>query len=426
MRFIQTAALAALALLVTLPVAAQTSQYTAPGGALGGEPLTKAQIEAQMEAARWRLGPIRLAPWLALRGLTYESNVFVSGNETTSDVTGSAGAGLTAYLPTGSNVFWVVQAMPEYLWWLDLSDRNQLIGRYGAGVFADLNRLRIALDGRDVERQAPATSESAQQVIGEETTAHLNVSLDLSTSLSLRADLSSSDLAYRSPDDAPTVGGFRFSDLDRKEQVLRGELVYRRGDKAEVGLGVELTDTEFEAGARNRSSTGTSPSLHLRLNGNRLGLDAQILRRELEPEPGSELRPVRQAEGDFRLTLTPGTRFTFGVYGNRTTAYALADEYSQLTVERLGFEVGSPLGRRLDLRAFFEAGTDDYEGFGGAPRSDDVTAYGLVANFKIGEWLSYQAGFRQVEYDSNLDAFDRDYFRVTSSLTLSTGEWVWR
>jgi len=426
MRFIQTAGLAALVVLTTLPVAAQTSQYTAPGGAVGGEPLSKQEIEAQMEAARWRLGPLRLAPWLALRGLTYEQNVFVDGAATKSDVTGSVGAGLTAYLPTGRNVFWVVQAMPEYLWWLDLSERNQLIGRYGAGVFADLNRLRIAADGRRNERQTVVTSESAQQVISDETVLRLSADLTLSAAFRLRGEVSSSEVENRLPDDSPGIGGLLFSDLDRKERVLRGEIVYNPDERVEVALGVERTDTEFATGARDRSSTGTSPSLRLRLTGNRIALDGRVLRRELDPEPGSLLVPVDQTEGSLRFTITPGQRFTYGVYGNRSTSYALNLASTQLTVQRLGAELGAPLGHRLSVRAFYESGDDDYVVLAGPPRSDDVVAYGLQADFKIGEWLSYQAGFQQVEYDSNLDAFDRDYLRITSSLTLSTGDWVWR
>jgi hypothetical protein len=426
MRFIRNASLTALVLVLSLPVAAQTSQYTAPGGRVGGEPPDKEEIEAQMEQARWRLGPIRVAPWLALRGLSYESNVFVAGEDETSDVTGSLGAGLTAYLPSGENVFWIVQAMPEYLWWLDLSERNQLIGRYGAGVFADFNRLRLTVDARRTENQGPVSSESAQQVLADDTTLHVAADLSFSAAFRLAAEATTSDAEYRLPDGSRAFGPLLFSDLDREEQVLRGELVFMPDDRVEVRLGVERTDTEFAPGTRDRSSTGTSPSLGLRLTGNRLSLDALILRRELKPEEGSVLVPVEQTEGSVRFIVTPGHRLKCGVYGNRSTSYSLNRDYAQATVQRLGFEAGLPLGHRLSVRAYYESGDDDYQVLSGLPRTDDVTAYGLQADFEIGEWLSYRAGFQQVEYDSNLDAFDREYLRVTSSLTLSTGDWVWR
>ena len=439
MRFIRPALLAVLALLVGPTVAAQTTQYTAPGGAAGGAQ-TREEIEAAMEEARWRLGPIRLAPWLALRGLTYEDDVFVEADdegggedggggegEAVSDVHGSVGAGLTAYLPTGKDVFWVVQALPEYLFWVDLDERNRLIGRYGAGVYADLNRLRLALDAQQREEQQTVTSESAQQVVGESTVLHAVAELELTGAVSVVVDATQQELAYELADGTTVGNGFDFSALDRRERVLAGELRYRPNEKIELAFGAETTDVEFDGGGRDLSSTGTSPYLHVVLAGNRFELDARVVRRELEPEPGSALLPVEVTQGSGRLGFEISHRLTFGLYGSRSTAYALAGDYTQFETERLGAEVGIPIGRRLRLRLFGETGSDDYEALPGVvPRRDDVTAWGAAADFEIGDWLTYRAGVHQVDYDSNLDPFDRDYLRIQSSLILSTGDWVWR
>lgn len=424
---------------VALSSVAQGSQYTAPGtGGGGAEPSTREQVEQQMEDARWRLGPVRLAPWFGIRGITWEQDVFVADEGETSDLTGSVGAGISAYLPTGPDVFWIAQVMPEYLWWLDLDDRNQLIGRYGAGVLADLNRLRVEANVQRTEQQQVVTVESPQQVLLDSRGASLVAELDLSTAFSLGAGLRSTELRQELPGDEDGRGRFDFSRLDRDETVLRGELLYRPREGVEVGAGVERTDTEFATGARNLSNTGTSPYLSLRLDGNRLALDAEVVRRELEPEPGSALQPVDQTQGRARLTFTPGWRFTFGVYGSRHTTYALDLAYSHLTDERIGAEVGAPFGDRLRVRAFYEQGSADFDlrqplapPPGGVPaaqgrRSDDLEAYGAEGTYRLGEWLSYRAGLHQVTIESNLPGFDRDYVRVTSSFVLSTGDWAWR
>lgn len=432
MRFTRPALPAALLLLLAPFVAAQTTQYTAPGGGLGASVPDREQIEGEMEAARWRLGPFRLAPWLALRGLTYEDDVFVEsaegeGEETTSDVHGSVGAGLSVYLPTGEDVFWVVQALPEYLFWLDLDERNQLIGRYGAGLYADLNRLRLGFDGQLAEEQRTVTSESAQQVVSELTAVHARAELDLTAALALAVDAARREHAYGIGDGGTASGGFDFAGLDREERTLSGELRYRPGDKVELALGVEQTETDFDDGRRDLSSTGTSPYLRLLLTGNRLRFDGRAVRRELEPEPGSALRPVDATQGTARVELDLSHRFTLSFYGSTSTAYALAADYTQFDQERLGVSFGMPLGRRLSLTAFYEGGSDDYEPLpGAAPRSDDFTAWGAHASFEIGTWLAYRAGVTEVEHDSNLDGFDRDYLRVESSLVVSTGDWVWR
>lgn len=439
MRFITTcvrslpAILAGLALLLALPtppVAAQMSQYTAPGaGAGGGGIPTKEAIEGQMERARWRLGPVRLAPYLALRGLTWEEDVFVQGEGGESDLTGAVAAGLSAYLPTGPDVFWVVQAFPEYLWWLDRSDRNQVVGRYGAGVVADLNRLRLAADVRSTEQQTVVTSEAPQQVISDNRGASVSAELRLGGALWLAAGAARTDVAQRRPDeDEPLApGGFEFSVLDRRETRLSGGLLWRPSDRVEISAGVEDTDTEFQPGGRNLSSTGTSPYVSLRLDGNRISLEARLVQRDLEPEPRSELQPVDTTQGSVDLSLTPGWRFSFNLYGHLSTVYALDGDYSQFDDERYGLRVGAPFGERLSLRAFVESGSDDYRALPGAPaRSDDISAWGVDATYELGEWLSYRAGFHQVDYDSNLPGFDRDVTRIVSSVVLSTGGWVWQ
>jgi len=432
MRFTRSAPLAVLILLLAPTVVAQTSQYTAPGGGGAGDsPPDREQIEREMEEARWRLGPFRVAPWLALRGLTYEDDVFVQNEEgdaeATSDVHGSVGAGLSVYLPVGEDVFWVVQALPEYLFWVDLDERNQLIGRYGAGLYADLNRLRIGLDGQLAEQQGTVTSESAQQVLSERTSVHAVAELEVTAAFSVAVDAAQSEHTHGLADGSTVSAGFDYSNLDREEQVLAAELRYHPSEKVELALGAEATETDFDAGARDLSSTGTSPYLRLHLDGNRLLFDAQVVRRELEPEPGSVLVPVDQTEGSARLELEVSHRFELSLYGSLSTAYAISSGFTQFDQERLGVGVGLPLSDRLTLSAFYETGSDDYEPLPAAPlRADDVTSWGASASFAIGEWLTYRAGVTEVDYDSNLDTFDRDYLRIESSVVLSTGDWVWR
>jgi hypothetical protein len=417
---------AGLLLLVAAPVFGQSSQYTAPGGAAAEGPPTAEEIEAQMEAARWQAGPVRLAPWFGLRGLTWEQDVFVDeGEGETSDLTGTVGAGLTAYLPTGPKVFWIVQAMPEYVWWLDLDERNELAGRYGGGVVADLNRLRLAADVHLVEEQSVVSIESPQQVFVERQGVSAAAELDLSAAFVLAAAFADEENDQRLP--GAEIGESIFSRLDRSEQTASAELRYEPGDVLSVGAGIERTDTEFAPGARNLSSTGTSPYLRVRLQGNRIAAEGRLVRRELEPEPGSSLLPVEEETGRVRVELSPGWRFTLGLYASRHLTYALAGAWSHLLDERFGATVSAPFGERLSVGAFGETGTADFEPLGAAlPRSDDLTAYGAHADYRLGEWLSYRAGFQQVEIDSDLSEFDRDYLRITSTFVLSTGDWIWR
>lgn len=420
--------LVALGLCLGAPsVGAQPAQYTAPGGGQGEGTKTKQQIETEMEEARWNLGPIRLVPWAGLRNLTYVGNVFASSGNETSDVTGSVGAGLTAYLPTGPKVFWIAQAQPEYVFWLDLEDRRELVGRYGAGVFADLNRLGLAANATRVEEQAVVSSETEQLSLAKRDRLALDLDLHLTAAIDLFASGSLTDVR-----DEGAVGdgvGPPLELLQREERGVRGGVRYRVAPLA-VELGAEVAEVEFEPGARDLSNRGTSPFVRLRLEGNRIGFDVELIQRSMEPLGGSRLVPVDATSGSLRVTITPGWRFTLSPYGRRSTVYSLATGYSHFTEDRLGFAVEAPFDR-VGFRAFAEVGENDYEAIsgGGAPsRTDDYSAWGLGFDVEVREWLRYRGGFHHLEYDSQLPGFDRtiDRFESSINLSLQAGTWIWR
>lgn len=409
------------------PAAAQSAQYTAAGLGAGTEPLDKEQLEQQMEAARWRLGPVRLAPYLGVRGLSWVQNVFAAEGDDTSDLTASLGAGLTAYLPTGPRLFWVAQAMPEYVLWADLAERRQVVGRYGVALHGDLNRLGFALEGRTVEEQTEVTSEEPEPAIGGVDHLGASLALRLTPRLSLTAGAGVEEIANRAgdPDDPRSPDFFR---LDRREETARAGLRYAPGERFRLEAGVERHAIDFEGAARDLSSTGTSPYARLAVTGNQIRVAAEVVRRSFEPEPGSALPPTDATIGSLRLGFTPGWRFSVGLYGRRALLYSLSEAHSHFEEDRYGVEVGAPFGRRWTTRAFFEAGGNEYVALGpGAPaRSDDALAYGLEGTLKLREWLTYQFGYRRLEIDSNLPGLDRETESLLSTVSLTTGSWIWQ
>src|SRR5688500_4493103 len=138
----------ALALLVAAPAAAQFSQYTAPGSLLQRSTSRKEQMERALENARWRLGPLRLSPWFAIRDAADVSDAFSGSSgdlagqaEEDPDFTISLGAGLQGFVPFGSKTFFTFDALPQYVWWQEQEERRRLNGYYGAGLSAFFNRL---------------------------------------------------------------------------------------------------------------------------------------------------------------------------------------------------------------------------------------------------------------------------------------------
>jgi hypothetical protein len=417
---------AALVALGAGAAGAQSAQYTPPGSAAPEAGKTKEEIEQEMEDARWNLGPIRLAPWIGIRGLSYQQNVFAEAEGGTDDVTATAGAGLTAYLPTGPDVFWIAQVMPEYVYWADQTDRRQAAGRYGVGVYGDFNRLRLALQATRVEEQAEVTSEVPQLTVAE--VDHLGASATLKLTPAIGIALSGS-LADISFDEADTtdIRVPEFGLLARESRALRAGLRWEPRDVFALEAGAERTVTEFAAGARNLSSTGTSPYLNLLVTGNRIEVRGEVVQRSLEPEPGSRLVPVDATEGSLYVALRPGWRFGFGVYGHRSTVYSLAAAFSHFEEERYGVEVSAPFGRRIETRAFYEVGENDYVAIAAfRQRADDSSGYGVEATVELREWLSYTVGYRRLELDSNLPGLDRETSSLLSTISLTTGSWAWQ
>ena len=424
----RTRFLAALALgsgLAAATAGAQAPQYTAPGGADRGDVRSKEEIEQAMEDARWRLGPVRLAPWAGLRNVTYVDNVFGASEGGESDVTGTLGAGLTAYLPTGPKVFWVAQALPEYVWWLDLEERRELVGRYGAGVYADLNRLRLAANATRVEEQAVVTSETEQLAFARRDELSSAADLRLTGAFELFVSGRLTEVGdERAVGDDPR--GAPVELLHREERGVRGGLRYRSGRALAVELGAEVAEVRFDAGGRDLSNRGTSPFVRIDLDGNDLEVDLEVVQRSMEPIDDSQLEPVDLTHGSLRLLLTPGWRFSVGPYGHRSTVYSLSAAYTHFTEERWGFQVAAPF-KRLGAHAYVEGGRNDYAApVGAADRTDDVTGWGIGLDVEVVEWLSYRIGFHRVEYDSNLPGFDREIDRVESTFNLGAASWIWR
>ena len=90
-----------------------------------------------MGDAPWRLGAVRVQPWLGLRDVAYIDNVFGSADDPESDLTLTFGAGLKAYLPVGEKVVLAAHILPEYVWWRDNDQLSDWHYRYGAGGYVD-------------------------------------------------------------------------------------------------------------------------------------------------------------------------------------------------------------------------------------------------------------------------------------------------
>lgn len=403
----------ASALLCAAPASAQSS-YIAPGSLLERPTSKKEQMENALENARWRLGPLRLAPWFGIRDAAYVSDVFAgSAGQEDPDFTITAAAGLQGYVPFGRKVFVAFDALPQYVWWRDQEDRRRLNGFYGIGLFGFFNHLNVELTGRRAEEQGVITPELAQRIHSRHEQIEGAVDLEIAPSLFVFGSASAAELRVLVADLGTDPRLPHFEQLDREERLLRAGFEYRRENRFRLALGVERSETEFLDPTRDLSNSGTSPLLEIGYDTPRLKLASAVAFRSLEPERGSQFQAFDETTGQLRLTWAPRWRLSYSLYGSRDLTYSLDRNYSHFTSDRLGLSVSSRLGSASSIEVFGELGTHDYPAsLTAAAREDDFTGYGAALHLQVREPLRVNAGFTHTEIDTQVPGLERDLTEV--------------
>ena len=396
------------------------AQYTPPGE-LADRPVDRQEtVREAADEARWRLGVVRVEPYLGLRDLGYEN----SSDDRGSGFTATLGAGLTAFLRNGDRVLWEAHVLPEYIWWPDDSDRNRLGGRYGAGLYGDFNRLSVILAAGREETQGFRTPEYEQRVVTRNDHLEADVNLRLTGAFELFARARDEEIGFE-VDDIDDPRARMLDTLDRSERGGRAGVRYRPRSWLSLAVGAERAETEFAQGSLDRSSSGTYPFFEAALEGNRIYALLDVALRDLEPEPGSQLPAYDEPAGRILVSLFPDGRLQPAVYGARTLLYSAVAGYPYYDEERGGISLTYRRSRRLSLRSFAEAGRLDYRPLDGtiADRRDDLLSLGAEVTFDL-RFVTLSVEAIRTEYDSNLDVFDREVTAIRTGVRLA-GDLSW-
>lgn len=419
-------AVAALVTLVAAPAGAQFSQYTTPGGPGDADVSKKGQLENAVSTARWRLGPVRIAPWFGISDVGYVNDGRRVEGETRSEqrqLAATGGVGFRAYLPTGPKVTWAVHLLPEYTWAED-PELRRTNGRYGLGVFAFFNRLTVEATATRTQLFGIATSEVLRRVDTRNDRLSLAAEVEAFGSLHVFARFETSEVSNLTPSiDDPDLA--RLALLDRDEQVTRAGLRLRSRDNWVLAAGVESSDVVFATALANRSNTGTSPFLEVSRDGHKIDLTLDLVARSLEPKRGSTFDPFDEITGSFSVKLDLG-RIAPHLYFHRNLVYSVEDTSAYLLSDRAGISLKFPLGNRASIATFFEQGQDDYV----SPRAiglrqDDQTAYGASLQWKLRGTLGLVLGASREDYTSNQPGADRQFDSIRAAVTLGSGPSPW-
>ena len=412
--------------LLPHPAHGQFQQWIQPGSTTADEPDRREELESAIEGARWQVGGLRLHPWISLHNVQYVDNIFSSNEEQeVGDITATAGAGLRGHLPLGENAFFAIHALPEYVWWEDLSERRRLNGRYGVGLFAFFNRMNVELTAARVEEQSVVTPEFEQQVNSRHDRVHALFDIDVVRSFGFHVSATFDEFENLLDE---TSGGLvpALERLDREEEVVRAGVKVVFADKTALRAGIEESKVEFVDGGLELDNSGSSPFFDLRFEGGRTVITFDLAYRDLEPEgPLSRFQPFEELTGSIRIGTAEDARISLSGYGSRNLIYSLSSSNSYFLDTVYGGQFGISFGERMSFTAFGELGEHDYSAYNPSDtnRIDDVASYGATLTFDLGWGTSLSFRLSRTDYDSNLDIFDREV--SIAGFSFSLGEVGW-
>lgn len=398
-------------------------QYTPPGGPQEKPESRRQELEHQVETARYRLGPVRLAPWATLRDVGYVRSLFANGQQAVpSDLTATVGAGFRAYLRNGSKATWTAQVLPEYVWWQKQTQRRDLNGRYLLGYSGYFNRLTVEAQAGREQRLQVVTPEVPVPVSSRNDGGEILAELRLTHAFSLFAATAlnrQTNLVSELPN--PLTGDLRL--LDRDERVERLGVRWHPDPRWSVGLGGEHMETNFtHQGVFDRSNSGNAPVIELRFRGNRIGFHADAADRSLTASRGAHLVPFHEVTGNAAVTLGGNeTRASVTLYSNRDLLYSLSSLYPYFLDQRVGTALGLSFGQRARAHVFAEGGRNSYIPFSPTtPRlGEDVSAYGGGVSFELRRTLRLGIEGVRSHYSSDRPGGNRSYTSVGATITLA-------
>lgn len=412
----------ALTLALACPAGAQFTQYFAPGSLAETEDPLRRQIEQAMERARWRLGPIRLEPWIGIRNIGYVDNVYGTSSNPVSDFTISAGAGLRAYLPVGRKTVLFARALPEYVWWKDLENRRAWTGRYSAGGYIFFNRLTIEGYANRTEQQTYINAEIETPITNRLDSAMLSLELRLLRRLSIIASGSRSEFRIDT-EDLDHAQSYWYEALERDEDVLRVGLRYTFNENFTITVGGQRSEVDFTQRLFDRSNVGDGLYATLSFTGRRVGMSVNGTRYTVEPKRGSQFTTFEGTAGQASLSYKLSPRLSWQLYGGRSLVYSISGSAGYYTDTRVGTGVSAAVGRRLSMRVHYEEGTANYSGAGAATLDRDITGWGGGMSAQVFRGASLGVSWTRSEYATARTTTRID--RVQTTLNFAGGGLGW-
>lgn len=415
--------LATLGLLLGEPCAAQLSTDVPPEQRT--LPVAE-QVEREMATARFRLGPLRLQPFFELYNLGWTNNALVTPEGPIDDYTASVSAGAKLILPLGQKVFLRGNVAPTYTWYKETDDLRGFGGIYSGELLALLNRLTVGAAGRYREQISTVSSEVARDVFNTTASGSAKVELKLLERLSLFAGAEGVELVQEDPS-ASTPGLAPASDLDRTEAAYRAGLRYEFSSALSIGAMAEEVRTRFARDGDLQDNDAASLILVARYDRKRLYVEGTAGVRHGKPVNQNGYFPeYRIGTYGYLVSFFVLPNLELRVLGSRRPEASLFLDNPYYFETRNGGVLRLAVGRRLAFNLSAQMGSNRYvnpvlviDTGEIVTRVDDTRRFGGGFDFRVSRAVTLGLTARQERYDSNIDYYDRDVFRITGGISIS-------
>lgn len=379
------------------------------------------QVKNELATYPRRLGPIRLFPQFQLRNFGYNSNVYGTEDDPTSDYTATVAAGARYLVPFGQKVFLRGDVMPEYTYYHELEENRTLGGNYTGSLLGLYNRMSFEVGASRTDQVQVVSSESERVAEANINGAVARLEVDVLPRVALFGSFVQRDYSYDvqgSDGNAPL-----FDQLERSDDAVRAGVRYRVTSFFDVSAAMEKTTSEFEVEPALRDNESDAMLVGVHYDRPRMFVDLSAGLREGEGSlDGTAYPDYSELTGSYYLNYKLGRPVELETYGNRSVVNGLFVSNPWFLETRGGAGVVFHAGDRVIVRAFGETGSNEYPEpvlVGGADivqRADDVLTYGTTLAFRIWRSAALEVGATQTEYDSNIDGFDRSVLRVSTGI----------
>lgn len=417
------AAIALLALAVHAPAAGQMFGNTVSARSLQ----LPDQVQQEREDARFRLGAVRLMPYLNVKDVGYNNNVFENAaGEKVTDYTATVAPGARLLLPFGKKIVLRAGAEPAYYWWKDLTFLRGW-GITGDGqVLGLFNRLTVGADGRYADTIQLVNSEANVRTRQKQSSGDAALEVEVLRRLSVFGRYEA--VQTRLDDSGFGQAGQELSQiLDRTEYGARGGLRYRFDARFSVGAMGQWTKAQFVNEPVGRDNEGFGALVSVRYDRARFYVELTGGYQQAKGTYEQGAFPEYRTETyTYFVSYFVAKQVELQVSGWRRPQYSYYLDNPYYFETRNGAALNLGLGHRVMLGGSFSLGTNAYQvgvsaGSTLVTRRDDLVTISGTLGFVLSPTMNLSVNVRNDQYTSNVPGVGRSVLTVSGGLNWNFG-----